>query len=277
MIVDAQVHIWRGVAPGTDPRQLARHGAAASFGIADIIRQLDTAGVRAAVLVPPGWALDRGEAAIAAARQLPGRFAAVGRLDPVAPGAGPALAAWNGTPVLGFRLVFSGTAVALRLRRGELDHLFARAAMSRCPLTISVPGSIPAVRRIARCWPWLTLVIDHLGLPAGISPVDVEAAVGELCQLAILPNVAVKATSLPSYSALAFPHSDIQIQLMRVIDAFGPDRVFWASDLTKHLGRYRRVLAVVQRAVSSLPTAEQALVLGEAICTWFGWRPHGDI
>jgi L-fuconolactonase len=272
VIVDAQVHIWRGIASRADPRQVARHGGAVSFGISDILGQLEPAGVAAAILVPPGWARDENESAIAAARRFPDRFAAVGRLDPLAAGAGLALRSWARSGVIGYRLVFSAPAVAARLHRGELDGLFAEAAASGCPLTVSVPGSLAAVRRIAQRTEGLKLIIDHLGLPAGIKPSAIGPAVGDVCALAALPNVAVKATSLPSYSALEFPHRDVQLLLRRVIDAFGPARVFWASDLTKHLGRYQDVLAVTLGAVAALPPPEQDLVMGAGVCRWLGWR-----
>ena len=259
---------------GAGRRALARHGGAESFGVSDILGQLEPAGVAAAILVPPGWARDENESAIAAARRFPDRFAAVGRLDPLAAGAGLALRSWACSGVIGYRLVFSAPAAAARLRRGELDGLFAEAAASGCPLTVSVPGSLAAVRRIAQRTEALKLVIDHLGLLSGIRPSAVGPAVSELCTLAALPNVAVKATSLPSYSALKFPHRDMQFQLMRVIDAFGPTRVFWASDLTKHLGRYQDVLAMTLGALAPLPPAEQDLVLGRGVCRWHGWHPE---
>ncbi len=55
----------------------------------------------------------------------------------------------------------------------------------------------------------------------------------ELLALARLPNVAVKATGVPGYSAEAYPFPAMQDYVRQVFDAFGPDRMFWGSDISK--------------------------------------------
>jgi hypothetical protein len=58
----------------------ARSAETVSDQSGSLLFQMDLAGVRRVVLVPPSWEGDRNDLALAAARTYPERFAVMGRL-----------------------------------------------------------------------------------------------------------------------------------------------------------------------------------------------------
>ena len=49
LIVDSQVHIWSSGTP------VAHHRQVSSYSTDDLLKEMDEAGVNAAVIHPPGW------------------------------------------------------------------------------------------------------------------------------------------------------------------------------------------------------------------------------
>ena len=92
-IVDSQVHIWGPDTPQRPWPPGRAKEAQKPYPISQetLLFQMDLAGVRRMVLVPPSWEGDRNDLALAAAQQYPDRFAVMGRLalrDPGQPRAG---------------------------------------------------------------------------------------------------------------------------------------------------------------------------------------------
>ena len=81
-IVDSQVHIW---GPDTPERPWPPGRAQDAqkpypIGKEALLFQMDLAGVRRVVLVPPSWEGERNDLALEAARTHPDRFAVMGRI-----------------------------------------------------------------------------------------------------------------------------------------------------------------------------------------------------
>ena len=76
-IVDAQVHLWQAEAPGRPWPPSRAYEAQKPYPISKetLPFQMDLAGVRRAVLVPPSWEGDRNDVALEAARPYLNRFA----------------------------------------------------------------------------------------------------------------------------------------------------------------------------------------------------------
>ena len=55
----------------------------------------------------------------------------------------------------------------------------------------------------------------------------------ELLALAKYPNVAVKTTGQPGYAEDDHPFRSLHPHLHRCFDAFGPERMFWGTDITR--------------------------------------------
>ena len=89
---------------------------------------------------------------------------------------------------------------------------------------------------VAERHPGLTMIIDHLGLSQSpVSPPRDEPwdKLDGLLGLAQYPNVHVKLCGVPLLSSRAYPYPDVWPYLHQVFEAFGPERVLWASDFTR--------------------------------------------
>ena len=73
LIVDAQIHLWNAGNPSSPT-----HRQVPAYTKDDALKEMDAAGVDAAVLHPPSWDPNANELAIEAARQHPDRFAILG-------------------------------------------------------------------------------------------------------------------------------------------------------------------------------------------------------
>ncbi|HSE45126.1 MAG TPA: hypothetical protein VLA89_07330, partial [Gemmatimonadales bacterium] len=85
-------------------------------------------------------------------------------------------------------------------------------------------------------------------------------------------NVAVKATGAPGYSGEAYPYSTMQTYLRQIFDAFGPDRMFWGTDITKMPCSWRQCATMFTEELPWLKGRDLDLVMGRAVCDWLGWK-----
>jgi predicted TIM-barrel fold metal-dependent hydrolase len=120
------------------------------------------------------------------------------------------------------------------------------------------------------------LTIDHLGGRGGLTTLKDAAAMTHmpnLLALAKFPNVAVKATGAPGYSSEAYPYPVMQTYLRQIYDAFGPHRMFWGTDITKMPCSWGQCVTMFTEEVPWLSDQDKRLVMGEALCAWWGWGP----
>ena len=86
-----------------------------------------------------------------------------------------------------------------------------------------------------------------------------------------MPNVVVKASALPCYSTESYPYPSLHPQVRRVVDAFGPQRVFWGTDLSHLPCPYRQALTLFTEELHDLTATEKEWILGRAIAEWLDW------
>ena len=135
------------------------------------------------------------------------------------------------------------------LERGEFDSLFAAAERHHLPVFAWVPGRAELLLPYIRKFPKLQFIVDHCGvgvapLRVGTLPVTMATSLTEaradrlaqfdrVCEMAQYPNVALKWCHAPGLlSEEDFPYGDLMPLLRQAIDAFGAERVMWASDYT---------------------------------------------
>ena len=272
-IVDAQIHIW-----GTGLPSNPSHWQVTSFTAEQAIALMDEAGVDAAVIHPPSW--DRGSTnmALAAVQDYPGRFAIMGAIPLDDPNASAQIAGWRNQPgMLGLRYTFYSNPARQWLEDGTLDWLWAAAEEANVPIAALASESLGTLAKIAERHPNLRLTIDHLGGKGGLTTLKDAAAMThmpELLALASYPNVAVKATGAPGYSSEAYPFPKMHAYLKQIFDAFGPDRMFWGTDISKMPCSWRQCVTMFTEELSWLSESDRKLVMGDAVCAWWGW--HGD-
>jgi predicted TIM-barrel fold metal-dependent hydrolase len=117
------------------------------------------------------------------------------------------------------------------------------------------------------------LIVDHFGLPLEARDEDLLGVVRELVALAGLPNVAVKASALPSYTRDPYPFPSLHEPIRQVVEAFGPRRVFWGSEMTRLRCPYREAVALFTEALTFLSEDDLHWVMGQGISEWLGWAP----
>lgn len=270
-IVDAQIHVWGSGLPSN-----MAHRQVTAFTTEEAVGLMDEGGVDAAVIHPPGWDPGSTEMAFAAVRNYPGRFAIMGSFPLHLPENRALVAHWRSQPgMLGLRYGFLQEPMRGWLADGTLDWLWAAAERAGVPIAMLATDSLVAIGRIAERHPGLRLTIDHLGGRGGTTTLKDAAAMThmpELLALAKYPNVAVKATGAPDYSSEAYPFPTMQTFVRQIYDAFGPQRVFWGTDITKMPCSWRQCVTMFTEDMPWLSEQDKALIMGQAVCAWWGWE-----
>lgn len=271
-IVDAQIHVWGSGLPSNQA-----HWQTTSFPTERALAMMDAAGVDAAVIHPPGWDPGSDVMAARAVADHPGRFAIMGALPLDNPASRRRIATWRDRPgMLGLRYLFLADKDRTRLHDGSLDWLWREAEDASVPIAVLATDELATFGGIAERHPGLRLTIDHLGGRGGNTALKDHAAMAhmpELLGLARLPNIAVKATGAPGYSAESYPYPIMQDYVRQIFDAFGPERVFWGTDISKMPCTWRQCIEMFTDQMGWLNGRDLALVMGEAIRAWWGW-PH---
>ena len=273
-IVDSQVHIW---APETPEKPWDRVDAAKPhrpepLGHEELLREMDGAGVARAVLVPPTWEADRNDTSLEAARLHPERFAVMGRLTLDDPESRERMANWKDQPgMLGIRLTFHRGRYRNWLEDDTIDWFWEAAERYDVPVMALAPHALPKLGEIAARHPGLRLCIDHMGLNSSLIGKPLAPIIDGVVRLAALPNVAVKASALPCYSTESYPYPSLHPQIRRVVDAFGPERVFWGTDLSHLPCAYRMALTLFTEELDNLTADEKEWILGRGIASWLDW------
>ncbi|MBS0641757.1 MAG: amidohydrolase family protein [Acetobacteraceae bacterium] len=270
-IVDAQIHTW-----GTGLPSNMSHWQVTHFTPEEAIKLMDEGGVNAAVIHPPGWDPNSTEMAFKAVRDYPGRFAILGSLKLDDPASRGRIAGWRSQPgMLGLRYTFLHDPARLWLADGTIDWLWAEAEKAGVPIAMLATDSLREIAGIAERHPGLKLTIDHLGGRGGLTTLKDDAAMTHMPQLVALakyPNVAVKATGAPGYSSGPYPFRSMHGYLKQIYDAFGPQRMFWGTDISKMPCSWKQCVTMFTEELPWMSEADKRLVMGEAICAWWGWK-----
>src|SRR5262249_35199915 len=197
----------------------------------------------------------------------PGRFAIMGAVPLDDPTSRGRIAHWRDQPgMLGLRYGFLSGPAKQWLHNGALEWLWTAAEQAGVPGAAPATHSLAGAGRIAERQPGLRLTIDHLGGRGGLTTLKDDAAMAHMPQLlalAKLPNVAVKATGAPGYSAEPYPYPKMQTYLRQIYDSFGPERMFWGTDITKMPCSWRQCVTMFTE-LPWLNGPDLPLVLGEA-------------
>ena len=149
LIVDAQIHIWTGHKPANP-----NHRQILDFTAADVLKEMDDAGVNAAVIHPPGWDPNSNALAVEAARQHPNRFAILANFPLDKPDSKTGIDRIKGQPgVRGLRFALNQPHQKTWLTDGSLDWLWPAAERAGMPVALIGENLLQAVPKIAQCQP----------------------------------------------------------------------------------------------------------------------------
>jgi predicted TIM-barrel fold metal-dependent hydrolase len=266
-IIDAQVHIWGSGTPSAHHRQTSLYSAQ------ELVAEMDAAGVYGAVLHPPSWDLHSNEMAVEAVEAYPDRFCILGWFPVNDPSQRPRIETWKQRKgMMGLRWALTRPEQKTWHEDGTMDWLWPAAEKAGTPVATMAWRFLPLFRQIAERHPHLKLIIDHCGLPFAARGAAAFENLDALLPLAKLPNVALKATGAPGFSAEAYPFRDLHDGLHRLYDAFGPDRYFWGTDITRMPCSYRQCVTLFTEELPWLKGAELEKVMSTGVANWLGWN-----
>ncbi|MDB5486908.1 MAG: hypothetical protein JWQ58_623, partial [Reyranella sp.] len=265
-IVDAQIHIWSQTV--TPPSGL--HRKVESFTAEQALKEMDEAGVDAALIHPPySWDPTSNQLALDAAKKYPARFAVMGQFPLQDPESRNLIKGWRNQPgMMGLRWALLHPAEQQWLDDGLLDWVWPAAEKEGIPVATMGGLFLDKFRGIAEAHPRLKLIVDHCGLNRHGQDEEAFIHLDRLVALAKLPNVAVKATGAPHYSTKGYPFKNIQDGLHRIFDAFGPKRFFWGTDITRMQCTYRQCVTFFTEELPWLKGPDLEDVMGRGLCEW---------
>jgi predicted TIM-barrel fold metal-dependent hydrolase len=231
--IDAHVHVWTTntsdypLAAGFRRDQMEP----ASFEPEVLLAQARPCGVRRIVLIQMSFYGFDNSYMLDMMKRFPGVFSSVAVIDdneeaqPV-----DEMRRLAKLGVRGFRIYPRNMSVEHWLdARGmrEMWKCGAQEGLAMCHLIN--PDALPAVDRMCEGFPDTPVVIDHfarVGVDGQIREADVDA----LCRLARHKNTAVKLSAFYALGRKEPPYLDLVPMIRRLLDAYGPQRLMWATD-----------------------------------------------
>lgn len=267
-IIDPHVHVWKN--DPAFPWAPETTTPPADDATPEMLLELMAAnGVEKTVLVQYiGYRWDNRYTAHAL-KTYPDKFAAVCRVNPQDPAAPDHLSYWTEEHGFhGVRLSPGADASGDWFTGPLMDPLFSRAAGLQVPLLILTRPSrlLDLANRLDRHGD-LDVVIDHMGDPSLGRPDEAEP----LLALARYPRVYVKISHTWGISKQDYPWSDTHDLVKRVYQAFGGQRIMWATDwpVCLHRATYAQTLSVVRDMMTFFSPDDREWVLGKtALRLW---------
>ena len=131
-------------------------------------------------------------------------------------------------------------AAAKWLGDGTADWFWPAAEQAGLPVMFLAPGNGAAMARLAERHSQLQLIVDHMGMSLSDERVRAgrfDEVIADTLALAKYSNVSVKLSGTPNYSKQPYPFADLNPQIKRLFDAFGPRRCYWGTDVTNGFAR----------------------------------------
>lgn len=293
-IVDSQVHLG----PGGVAEMVAAMDA---LGIASVLNDEWWMGTPGHPYYPVGEG-GRGQrtaspTAELAAWQYPGRFSYLVRVDPRDPelAAVVRLAADN-PHVRALRVSPGMTRSEMRdFSNGVYDEVFALAAKYNLPVFVQIAGHADLLERVIAANPDVRIVICHCGMPPGpklwpifaqmegeadsmeywrgVGETPIGEAFDKVLRAARWPQVGLKWAHAPvMFDAAGYPNLAARPFLRKALDAFGAERVMWASDISANqTGESWAELIFAVTENPELSAEEKEWVMGRTARTWLRW------
>jgi predicted TIM-barrel fold metal-dependent hydrolase len=231
-----------------------------------LIAAMDAAGVAKAAVVHSSttYGFDNSYV-VDSCQRYPDRLVAVGSVDMLADDVSSVVRNWASKGLAGLRIFTGGS--TKDFDPSELDNPKSFAAWDvlaelGLPMCIQTgPIGLPQVRMLARKFPTVNIILDHLARPDVLDgPPYANAA--SLFAVAELPNVFLKLTPRifgdvkkgKASAATFFP---------RVVEAFGARRLAWGSNFPTSEGTLSEILATAQAGLADLNADDREWIFGK--------------
>ena len=261
-ILDPHVHVWKHDARfpfAPDAKVPARDATPET-----LLELMQANGVARTVIIQVIHYKYDNRYLAAVLKRYPGMFQGVCRVDPLDPAAPDHLARLTAEGFRGVRLSPSGNASGDWFHGPLMPPLWKRCQELKTPMTVLAPITrMPEVGKLLEGLPDLTVVIDHMA----DCPIDQPAELEKLIALKRYPKLFVKISHTWSISRQPYPWLDAQQYVKRLYDAFGPQRLMWATDwpIVENVSTYDRALKVVRDDMKFLNAEDKSWILSRTI------------
>jgi predicted TIM-barrel fold metal-dependent hydrolase len=268
-IMDGQVHIWKAGGPKPSPT-----GRQDPLSAEQLFEILDTGGVKQAVIITPSWSHDGSNSyPLEMAVKYPDRLKVMGLYFDWNKPANPSqIENWTKAPgMVGIRMFLGAEASTKWLNSSDSDWIWALLEKNNIPLMMSAANSIPRLTEIVQKHPGLRMCLDSFGV-AGLPGIGAKGFenYGPVLAMAKYPNVIIKCASVPFLSGEPFPYKNLQPAVKQTYDAFGPDRMIFASDVTLLKGSYKDCVNFWTQ-LDFLKEADLVKIMGGNLSKWINW------
>lgn len=272
--VDAHVHVWTDdfdqypFAAGHDPAK----AKPTTFHAEDILSHARPCGVDRIVLVQMSYYGTDNRYMLKTMADHPGVFGGIGVVDTTGPAPEKQMRDLASLGVYGFRVAPRDQPVPTWCDGEGYARMFAAGAEDRlaiCPLI--APDGLPALRRRCEQFPDTPVLIDHLCLVGGRGPVT-QGDISALCDMAAFEQVMVKVSAFYALGDKTEPYHDLRELIRQVVDAFGPQRLMWASDAPYQVQppfTYAASVELIAEGLGFLSAADRDQILGGTASDFF--------
>ncbi|MCA9177363.1 MAG: amidohydrolase [Planctomycetales bacterium] len=229
--IDAHVHVWTPdtarypLAPGFKKSDMSP----ASFTPEELFRHAKPNGVGRIVLIQMSYYHTDNTYMLEMMKQYPGVFAGVAIIEETKQ-APFTMGKLRPLGVTGFRIQPRDRKPDQWLQGDGMQAMWAAGAKNGQAMCHLInPEFLPSVDAMCRKHPDTPVVIDHFAR-IGIDGEIREADLKQLCQLAEHKHTYVKISAYYALGKKLAPYTDLLPMIRRLLDAFGPERLMWASD-----------------------------------------------
>lgn len=230
--IDAHVHIWPSysreypLADGFGPEVIQPQ----SFTTEQLFEQSRPSGVSRIVLIQMNFFGFDNQYMLDAIARHPGTFSGVAVIDHERLDLKDEMARLRPLGVRGFRIYATADNVNRWLTSAAMADMFSYAAdHGQAMCMLADPDALGDIEILCSRHSNTTIVIDHFGR-IGMRHPPTEEEIMQLCQLARFPKVFVKTSAFYALGRKSPPYYDLLPLIRRLIEAFGSDRLMWASD-----------------------------------------------
>lgn len=267
--IDAHSHIW----PAETDRFPLAAGLTAkdlrppSFTDEELMAVARPEGVGRVVLIQhSGYHLFDNSYLIDAVCRHPTRFRFVGMVDDRKPGAGAAMKQLFTQGATGFRITpfIRKDHLEQWLDSPGMHDMWKTGAETRQAMCCLVdPRQLPGIDEMCQRYPDTPVVIDHfarIGADGQIRDKDLQL----LLRLARHRQASVKLSAFYALGQKKPPHLELVPMIKRLLEAFGPQRLMWASDAPYQLqgvNSYRASISLIRDRLDFVSVADRRWLL----------------
>ena len=231
-----------------------------------LIESMDAAGVAKAAVVHSSttYGFDNSYVVDGCAKYAD-RLVAVGSVDVLQADAPEKIRAWADRGLAGLRLFTGGS--TKEFDPSELDDPRSFPAWELCgelglPMCIQTgPIGLPQVTALAKRFPNVAIILDHLGRPDVLDGAPYAKA-QSLFDLAPLENIYMKLTPR-IFGDVKKEKASAETFFPRVVEVFGAQRLAWGSNYPTSPGTLVEILATAQAGLASLSEDDRAWIFGK--------------